>query len=98
MLVLKPEMDGFRNSSVKKIEKCKKEMSRPTSSRPSSAKPNTVAVLPNLKGFVFTEKLGSGTYATVYKAYKKVLDLIMFFFINRVIMTHSSSAFTFNLC
>jgi hypothetical protein len=50
---------------VKKIEKCKKEMSRPTSSRPSSAKPNTVAVLPNLKGFVFTEKLGSGTYATV---------------------------------
>lgn len=77
---------------MKKIEKCKKEMSRPTNSRPSSAKPNTVAVLPNLKGFVFTEKLGSGTYATVYKAYKKVLDFIMFFFVNRVIMTHSSSA------
>lgn len=26
---------------------------------------------PNLEGFVFTERLGSGTYATVYKAYKK---------------------------
>ncbi|XP_077988502.1 serine/threonine-protein kinase ULK3-like [Glandiceps talaboti] len=27
--------------------------------------------LPNLHGFVFTEKLGSGTYATVYKAFRK---------------------------
>ncbi|CAH1796451.1 unnamed protein product [Owenia fusiformis] len=26
---------------------------------------------PRLSGFVFTEKLGSGTYATVYKAYRK---------------------------
>ncbi|ESP01247.1 hypothetical protein LOTGIDRAFT_230621 [Lottia gigantea] len=37
-------------------------------SRPSSAK-NTV--IPQLKDYVFTEKLGSGTYATVYKAYRK---------------------------
>nr|CAB3267502.1 serine/threonine-protein kinase ULK3-like [Phallusia mammillata] len=28
-------------------------------------------VPPKLKDFIFTEKLGSGTYATVYKAYKK---------------------------
>ncbi|XP_077867106.1 LOW QUALITY PROTEIN: serine/threonine-protein kinase ULK3-like [Saccoglossus kowalevskii] len=28
-------------------------------------------LLPKLDGFVFTEKLGSGTYATVYKAYRK---------------------------
>nr|XP_054755712.1 serine/threonine-protein kinase ULK3-like [Lytechinus pictus] len=27
--------------------------------------------IPRLPGFVFTEKLGSGTYATVYKAYRK---------------------------
>ncbi|XP_052060939.1 serine/threonine-protein kinase ULK3-like [Mytilus californianus] len=46
-------------------------MSRPSSSRPCSARTNTVNLFPSLKGFVFTEKLGSGTYATVYKAYKK---------------------------
>ncbi|XP_046549877.1 serine/threonine-protein kinase ULK3-like [Haliotis rubra] len=28
--------------------------------------------VPNLKDYVFTEKLGSGTYATVYKAYRKI--------------------------
>ena len=28
--------------------------------------------LPVLPNYVFTERLGSGTYATVYKAYKKV--------------------------
>ena len=27
---------------------------------------------PSLKDYVFTERLGSGTYATVYKAFKKV--------------------------
>ena len=27
---------------------------------------------PKIKGFVFIEKIGSGTYATVYKAYRKV--------------------------
>lgn len=27
---------------------------------------------PKLAGFILTEKLGSGTYATVYKAYRKV--------------------------
>lgn len=27
---------------------------------------------PRLDGFVLTERLGSGTYATVYKAYSKV--------------------------
>lgn len=27
---------------------------------------------PRLDGFVLTERLGSGTYATVYKAYAKV--------------------------
>nr|XP_002128179.1 serine/threonine-protein kinase ULK3 [Ciona intestinalis] len=31
----------------------------------------TTYVTPKLKDFVFTEKLGSGTYATVYKAYRK---------------------------
>ena len=31
------------------------------------------SVVPQLKDFVLTEKLGSGTYATVYKAFKKVL-------------------------
>ncbi|KAK6179679.1 hypothetical protein SNE40_011986 [Patella caerulea] len=35
--------------------------------RPSSAP----SAIPQLKDFVFTEKLGSGTYATVYKAYRK---------------------------
>lgn len=28
--------------------------------------------LPRLDGFILTERLGSGTYATVYKAYAKV--------------------------
>ncbi|CAG2215615.1 ULK3 [Mytilus edulis] len=46
-------------------------MSRPSSSRPCSARTNTGNLFPSLQGFVFTEKLGSGTYATVYKAYKK---------------------------
>ena len=27
---------------------------------------------PKLKGYVFTERLGSGTYSTVYKAFKNV--------------------------
>lgn len=27
---------------------------------------------PRLDGFILTERLGSGTYATVYKAYAKV--------------------------
>lgn len=46
-------------------------MSRPTSGRPSTAKCVAV-IVPKLSGFVFTEKLGSGTYAIVYKAYRKV--------------------------
>lgn len=28
---------------------------------------------PKLADFILTERLGSGTYATVYKAYRKVL-------------------------
>ncbi|KAL8595819.1 hypothetical protein ACOMHN_012237 [Nucella lapillus] len=41
--------------------------------RPSSAKQTVVqqTVVPQLKQYVLTEKLGSGSYATVYKAYKK---------------------------
>lgn len=46
-------------------------MSRPTSGRPSTAK-SVAIIVPKLSGFVFTEKLGSGTYAVVYKAYRKV--------------------------
>lgn len=44
--------------------------------KPSSAKPvvATQTVVPQLKQYVLTEKLGSGSYATVYKAYKKVLN------------------------
>ena len=33
---------------------------------------SSVHLVPELKGFVLTDKLGSGTYATVYKSYKKV--------------------------
>ena len=42
--------------------------------RPSSANQvvATQTVVPQLKQYVLTEKLGSGSYATVYKAYKKV--------------------------
>lgn len=32
---------------------------------------SSVRLVPEVKGFVLTDKLGSGTYATVYKAYKK---------------------------
>lgn len=35
------------------------------------ASKQTVIASPKLTEFVFTEKLGSGTYATVYKAYRK---------------------------
>ncbi|KAL5005540.1 hypothetical protein ScPMuIL_018996 [Solemya velum] len=35
------------------------------------ARPSSAATLPKLKDFVFIEKLGSGSYATVYKAYRK---------------------------
>lgn len=38
-----------------------------------SASLSARSVVPQLKDFVLTEKLGSGTYATVYKAFKKVL-------------------------
>ncbi|KAK7477825.1 hypothetical protein BaRGS_00030903, partial [Batillaria attramentaria] len=38
--------------------------------RPSSAQ-QTQTVVPTLKQYVIAEKLGSGSYATVYKAYKK---------------------------
>ncbi|PVD19971.1 hypothetical protein C0Q70_20465 [Pomacea canaliculata] len=31
----------------------------------------TTSVVPNLANYILTEKLGSGSYATVYKAYKK---------------------------
>lgn len=40
-------------------------------SRPTSTPPEAVPK-PFLTQYIFTEKLGSGTYATVYKAYKKV--------------------------
>ena len=45
-----------------------------TSGRPS-AKTGTDSsppAGPQLKDYVMTDRLGSGTYATVYKAYKKV--------------------------
>ena len=41
--------------------------------RSVSASVSAQPVVPQLKDFVLTEKLGSGTYATVYKAFKKVL-------------------------
>jgi len=41
--------------------------------RSVSASVSARPVVPQLKDFVLTEKLGSGTYATVYKAFKKVL-------------------------
>lgn len=34
-----------------------------------------MSVQPILKEFVFAERLGSGTYAVVYKAYRKVCKL-----------------------
>ncbi|XP_052797004.1 serine/threonine-protein kinase ULK3-like isoform X5 [Mya arenaria] len=51
-------------------------MSRPSSARPPSCRPGTsrgatVVPSPKLRDYVFVEKLGCGTYATVYKAYKK---------------------------
>jgi len=52
-------------------------MSRP-SARPVSARvpgPRGGALIPapKLSDYIFVEKLGSGTYATVYKAYRKVV-------------------------
>lgn len=52
-------------------------MSRPTSGRPSTAK-NPPIGPPKLSGYVFTEKLGSGTYAIVYKAYRKVKQTLLY--------------------
>lgn len=52
-------------------------MARPSSARPSSSKSSTLRLAnpstptPRPKDFILTEKLGSGTYATVYKAYRK---------------------------
>uniref|UniRef100_A0A0B6ZPW0 Serine/threonine-protein kinase ULK3 n=1 Tax=Arion vulgaris TaxID=1028688 RepID=A0A0B6ZPW0_9EUPU len=41
------------------------------SSKPSSANAVEAVAKPSLSQYVFAEKLGSGTYATVYKAYRK---------------------------
>jgi len=41
--------------------------------RPASAR----VPLPTLEQYVFTERLGAGTYATVYKAFKKVIYLTL---------------------
>merc|ERR1712012_1254050 len=41
------------------------------SSKPNAPQVNTPKHGPRLAGYVFTEKLGSGTYATVYKAFKQ---------------------------
>ena len=41
-------------------------------SRPSLGAPDKLIPKPSLSQYVFTDKLGSGTYATVYKAYRKV--------------------------
>ena len=41
-----------------------------SSSQKSSAP--SVVPRPQLKNYVITDRLGSGTYATVYKAYRKV--------------------------
>ena len=40
----------------------------------SSQKSNAPSVVPRpqLKNYVITDRLGNGTYATVYKAYRKV--------------------------
>ena len=32
---------------------------------------------PKIRGFVFIEKIGSGTYATVYKAFRQVNYVII---------------------
>ncbi|KAL4227286.1 Serine/threonine-protein kinase ulk3 [Mactra antiquata] len=51
-------------------------MARPSS---ASVRPNSSLVnVPKLKEFVFIEKLGSGTYATVYKAYRKWDDTYIY--------------------
>ena len=46
-------------------------------SRKASASDNNP--VPNLKDFVFEKKLGSGTYASVYKAYKTVFYFYYYF-------------------
>ncbi|XP_078676614.1 serine/threonine-protein kinase ULK3-like [Branchiostoma floridae x Branchiostoma belcheri] len=48
-------------------------MSRPGTARPGSARLGSarLAAVPQLPDFVLTERLGSGTYATVFKAYSK---------------------------
>ena len=38
----------------------------------STASSSVRCIVPEMKNFVLTDRLGSGTYATVYKAYKKV--------------------------
>ena len=40
----------------------------------ASGGPPEIIPKPFLSLYVFTEKLGSGTYATVYKAYRKVYN------------------------
>lgn len=61
----------------------------PNSCRPCSSRQNSAGT-PKPRDYILTEKLGSGTYATVYKAYKKVSRdnlensydcLIMFIFV-----------------
>ena len=39
---------------------------------PVMAAPTSSVPQPKLKEYIFTDKLGSGTYATVFKAYRKV--------------------------
>ena len=50
--------------------------SRPNSGGIQSSQAEKLIPKPSLGKYVFTEKLGSGTYATVYKAYSKV-DMIL---------------------
>lgn len=38
----------------------------------ASSTASRLANFPEVPGFVLTEKLGSGSYATVYKAFRKV--------------------------
>ena len=59
-------------------------MARPSSahqsSKPSSSRLSTPSTpTPRPKDFILTEKLGSGTYATVYKAYRKVQTEVICF-------------------
>lgn len=41
---------------------------------PASGRPSTQPPPPQLKDYILTDKIGSGTYATVFKAFRKVIN------------------------